>query len=228
MAAVIVKRTIFKLPHPSAIRNWTSAVDAQPGFQSEVLRALNTLKDEDKDCCLIFDSMAIRQQLVWNAQQHRYEGFCDYGNNVNIENQDMECTEALVFMLVSLKGVWKWPVAYFLKHSMSAETLAKLIKTTLTLTAELGLRVRAITCDGDSVNCCALKILGANIFVEDYRNIKNSFPHVKLNYNVKVLLDPCHMLKLARNAIADYKTFIRNDNFIKWEYIHLSTLYSSK
>lgn len=194
-------------------------MNAQPGFQSEVLSALNTLKDEDKDCCLLFDSMAIRQQLLWDEQQHKYVGFCDYGNNVNIENKDMECTEALVFMLVSLKSSWKWPIAYFLKHSMTATTLAELIKTALILTAQSGLRIRAITCDGDTVNCSALQMLGAKIFVEDYKDIKNFFPHIAMQYKVRVLLDPCHMIKLARNAIADYGTFTYNGQCIKWEYI---------
>lgn len=50
--------------------------------------------------------MAVRQQLIWDKQQHKYIGFCDYGNNVNIENKDMECTEALVFMLVCLEVVY--------------------------------------------------------------------------------------------------------------------------
>lgn len=41
-----------------------------------------------------------------------------------------------------------------------------------------------------------------------------------MKYNVRVLLDPCHMLKLARNAIADYKEFkIENEGSIKWQYI---------
>ena len=67
-AAGIVKRSIFKLPHPSAIRNWTSVVCAEPGFQTEVLGALNALKNEEKDWCLIFDSMSIRQQLLWDER----------------------------------------------------------------------------------------------------------------------------------------------------------------
>lgn len=53
----------------------------------------------------------------------------------------MESTEALVFMLVCLRGVWKWPIAYFLKHTMTAITLAELIKTALILSAQSGLKV---------------------------------------------------------------------------------------
>jgi hypothetical protein len=135
----------------------------------------------------------------------------------------MECTEALVFMLVSLRGVWKWLIAYFLKHTITATTLAELIKTALTLTAQSGLKVRAIICDGDSVNCNALQILGTNIFVEDYRNIKNFFQHDIMKHKVRVLLDPCHMLKLARNALADYGEFKSNEYLIKWK--HITQLY---
>lgn len=104
---------------------------------------------------------------------------------------------------------------------MTATTLAELIKTALILTAQSRLRVRSITCDGDSVNCSGLKILGANIFVQDYKDIKNFFVHDIMKNKVRLLLNPCHMLKLGRNAIADYKEFKSNDNehSIKWEHI---------
>lgn len=164
--------------------------------------------------------MAIRQQLIWDEKEQKYIGFCDYGNSVTLENKDIEATEALVFMLLSLKRIWKWPIAYFFKHAMSATVLSELIKTALILTAEAGLRIRAVTCDGDSSNCSALKILDANIFDKNYKNLRNFFPHVTMNHNVHVLLDAYHMLKLARNAIADYKELkTENEGLIKWQYI---------
>lgn len=51
------------LPHPSSIRHWTSAIHVKPGFFTQVLEILEKIPDEDKDSALIFDSMAIRQQL---------------------------------------------------------------------------------------------------------------------------------------------------------------------
>jgi len=56
---------------------------------------------------------------------------------------------------------------------MSATTLAKLIKTALILTAKERLKVSTINCDGSRINCqsSALEMLGANIFVQDYRDI---------------------------------------------------------
>jgi len=51
----------------------------------------------------------------------QYIGFCDYGNAVSLENNDVETKEAflLVFLLVSLKGAWKCPIAYFLINKTS-------------------------------------------------------------------------------------------------------------
>jgi len=60
--------------------------------------------------------MAIRQQLVWNTADQKCVGYRDYGNNVNFERNEMETKDALVSMVVNLKGKWKWPIAYFLKN----------------------------------------------------------------------------------------------------------------
>jgi len=56
-------------------------VNAEPGFHREVLDALKVLiREEDGDCVLIFDGIAIRQQLLWDQQERKFQGFCDYGD----------------------------------------------------------------------------------------------------------------------------------------------------
>lgn len=213
-------RTNFALPHPSSIRNWTSTVNAEPGFHQEILETLKVItKEEDRDCALIFDGMAIRQQLLWDQQQRKFQGFCDYGSEITMEKNEVEAKEALVFLVVSLKATWKFPIGYFLKHQMTSAILAELIKTALCLTAQVGIRVRSITCDGESTNCGALQNLGCAIFVERYHDIKNAFLHPSLNYEVRVILDSCHMLKLGRNTLADYKELSCAEGRIKWQYL---------
>lgn len=134
--------------------------NAEPGFHKEILDALkNITREEDRDCSLTFDSMAIRQQLLWDEHQQKFVGFCDYGNQTIIERKDTEAKEALVFLLVCLKGRWKWPIGYFLKCQMISSILAELIKTALTLTAQANIKVRSVTCDGESTNCGALQDL---------------------------------------------------------------------
>lgn len=46
--------------------------------------------------------MAIRQQVLLDEYTHRFVGFCDYGNNISLENNENTAKEALIFMLVSL------------------------------------------------------------------------------------------------------------------------------
>lgn len=92
------------LPNPSPLRNWTMSVNAEPGFQRDVFSALKQLNDEDRDCNLVFDSMVIRKQVMWNKQCQKYIGYCNYGNELYLEGSDIE---ALVFMLVGINGKWK-------------------------------------------------------------------------------------------------------------------------
>ncbi|EFN63669.1 hypothetical protein EAG_07191 [Camponotus floridanus] len=45
------------------------------GFFTQVLEILEKIPDEDKDCALIFDSMAIRQQLCWSQTENKFVGY---------------------------------------------------------------------------------------------------------------------------------------------------------
>lgn len=100
----------MNLPHPSSIRHWHSSVNAEPGFHKEIISFLKNLPSDDKDCNMIFDSMSIRQQLLWNEQEGKIVGYVDYENDIHIEEKDSLANESLVFMLVAFNGKWKWPI----------------------------------------------------------------------------------------------------------------------
>ncbi len=60
-----------------------------------------------------------------------------------------------------------------------------------------------MTCDAPPTNISTLKKLGASF---DLSGIKSSFPHPSDHTkSVAVILDPCHMLKLAQNTLANLK-----------------------
>ncbi|XP_047142967.1 THAP domain-containing protein 1 A [Hydra vulgaris] len=64
-----------------------------------------TFKDSSyKDCALIFDSMHIRAALRYDNVTGSYEGFSSFGNNILAYDPDKLATEALIFMVVGLKG----------------------------------------------------------------------------------------------------------------------------
>ena len=49
---------------------------------------------------------------------------------------------------------------------------------------------------------------------------KPYFKHPKADYNIYATLDICHMLKLARNSLAELKTFFTSsEERICWQYI---------
>ncbi|EFN61310.1 THAP domain-containing protein 9, partial [Camponotus floridanus] len=126
------------LPNPSSLRNWTMSVNAEPGFQRDVFSALKQFNDEDRDCNLVFDSMAIRKQVMWNKQCQKYIGYCNYDNELHLEGSNTVATEALVFMLVGINGKWKWPIGYFFIDKIKAVIQAELIKTALILAGDAG------------------------------------------------------------------------------------------
>lgn len=206
------------LPHPSSISNWTSTVNAEPGFFKEVFEALQYFPTEDKDCNLVLDGMSIRKQILWDSKNEKFIGYCDFGNDLQLQNVDTPATEALVFMLVSINGKWKWPIGYFLQTKSSANIQAELMRTAINLSIKYGLRVLSVTCDGTFSNFSSLSYLGCTI----RGNIDDLVPyflHGDKNQKIYFIPDACHMLKLARNAIANCKQIKSKDGVIDWKYI---------
>jgi len=109
-------------------------------------------------------------------------------------------------MLVALNGAWKIPIGYFPVHSLSGSERGQLLKTVLELIHETGVIVRSITFDGAGVNKSMCSALGANF---DYysQDFKPWFEHPITKERVLIFWDPCHMLKLIRNALAEKGPF---------------------
>jgi len=123
---------------------------------------LKILPVGDKDCNLVIDGMAIRKQLIWDGSLNFFRGYCDYGNNIPIEGTETVAKEVLVFLLVNLKGKWKWPIAYFFVHNLNAKIQAQLIQIALDLSDEFNMRVWGITLDGAKTNMSTLEVLGCS------------------------------------------------------------------
>ena len=224
-------RSILPLPHPSLIRKWSSILECEPGFIKEAFESLQkdaTSCPEKQDCCLIIDAMSTRKQTLWDSQQDKYVGFVNYGT-VPTEKPDILASEAVVFLLVGARSHWKCPIGYFLADKMSAKTQAQLVRIALEMAAEAGLRVWSITTDGTTVNISMFRELGGN-FTTSYDSMVTKFKHPTENYYVYGILDPCHMLKLARNALAHLTSFVDEENkLIKWNFfISLNTIQDSE
>lgn len=215
----------MKLPHPASLANWISNVDVMPGFLKNVFDRLKNLPAENKDCNLVIDGMAIRKQIIWSPSENKFVGYCDYGDCLQVEGDDVPATETLVFMLVGLKNQWKWPIGYFLQNKSSATVQASLIKSTIHLSKQAGLKIHGITFDGTLTNFATLNSLGCN-FYGDICEMKSNFSFNGENFHA--IPDPCHMLKLARNCLATMGKIKSPQGTIDWSYImKLHTLQNS-
>ncbi len=215
-------RTIFTLPHPRSLRQWSSSVKCAPGFFKDVFKQLQdkvAKGDFVKDCALMLDSMHIKSRTQYNRSEDKFEGFVDFGQDLEIDHEKL-ATEALVFMLVGLSGRWKFPVGYFFCDKVDAEVQSRLVQLALDLAHEHGLKVHSVTCDCTNVNPKTLSLLGCQWLGDELlSNLDPSFTH---GNEVHMVLDACHLLKLARNALAALKVMVDGQGWpIKWDHLLL-------
>ena len=112
---------------------------------------------------------------------------------------------------------WKCPIGYFLTDKLTGKLQAKLVQEALIMAAEAGLHVYSVTADGTSVNFTMFSELGCT-FTTSYESMITKIKHPTQNYFVYAILDPCHILKLARNALAHLGSIVDcENNIITWK-----------
>ena len=146
--------------------------------------------------------MSIKKEVLWDAKRQKFAGNTDYGP-ILAEDQDTIAHNALVVMAVGLQKPWSYPIAYFLVNHMDSKMQAQIIKESINLLTDAGLDVHAVTFDGCSKNLATARCLGCKIDSFD-----GSFQHpTRPGKTLYIILDICHMLKLARNAFGDKEIF---------------------
>ena len=211
-----VRKTLH-LPHPATLRSWAGNVVCEPGFLSNVISSVSAKLplSGETECALILDEMSIRKDTQWDKRQSKFVGNVDYGK---IKGEDSEniATNVLVVMAVGLKSPWQRPIAYFLTNKTNSEIQAQIIKKAIILLYEENVVVKSVTFDGPTKNIATARKLGCNI-----DDLQGSFPHpCRPDLNVYIILDICHMLKLARNALGDMNVFVTpKEEKISWEFI---------
>ena len=162
----------------------------------------------------MLDAMSIRKMLVFDQRSQTMQGYCDLGSGP--EEDGKEASEAMVFMLTGLRAAWKAPVAFFFTTSLSAETLRQLLSHTIQTLQQHQFCIACVTMDGHASNLGMCRSLGAKMnlcapTVQPYFEFDDE--------KIFILLDPCHMVKLVRNALHSYGTLISSSGAVKWSYI---------
>ena len=134
-------RTVFFLPHSSSLPN------CDVGFFKDVFLELKNKVEEDPanaDCTLLCDAMKIKSSTIYNKETVCFEGFVNYGNDIIVDDENEIAADALVFMLVSLKNSWKYPIGYVLINGIDATNSHSLLSQALKYSVTMMVQVRIL------------------------------------------------------------------------------------
>jgi hypothetical protein len=162
----------------------------------------------------MLDEMSIRKHVEWDGKQFR--GYVDLGTGIN-DDLLPGATDTLVFMAVSVNSGWKVLCGYFLVNGLTGEQKANLTKECITKLHEVGVKVVSLTCDGPTSHQAMLKLPDAQLSPD---GLQAFFQHpCDPKAKIYILLDACHMIKLVRNTMSDWRLLKDKDgNVIRWQF----------
>lgn len=219
------------LPALRTIKAWfaNSDIRGDPGIQDETIERLKKIAAEYKEknghdliCCLIFDEMHLRKQILFSMEKMEYVGFANYGRKPGNE-QTSFAKQAIVFLLNGIDVNFEFPVVYHFIDDLDMHQRKNLIEEVIAMVTRCGIRITNLTFDGYSANMPAMELLGAELKINLKQKNRKFRPFIvnPINKNkIFVMLDPCHMEKLIRNRWATCKVFFDGaGNKIEWKYI---------
>ena len=102
---------------------------------------------------------------------------------------------------------------------IKAEDLHAFLARALDMCLDHNIDVQALTMDGTSTNFSAMRKFGCH-FSGGIEKMTGKFNYGKFNHPIYFIPDAAHMLKLARNALADLDYFVDGDGRkIEWRFI---------
>lgn len=212
-----------QLPHPSTLAKWYSQSDCcgEPGILSEAIKTLEKLakvsKEQNKPLLgsLAFDEVAIRRHVQYDHQKKQWYGYITKGKP-GADGKLPVANNALVFMLTILNFCVSIPIAYYNITTLDGNEKKNLLLDIMTTLHDVGVTVTNVTFDGLKSNQTACELLGASF--DPHKPIP-FFLHPVSKHKVYVILDPCHMLKLIRNALGDLSRIVDpSRGAIRWSY----------
>lgn len=223
------------LPHAKTIQNWYANSDlcGEPGIQVDHMAKLEKFamnfrdeKGSDIYCSLVFDEMHIRRQVLWSSQ-HQFIGYINQEKDPNSQDRTIS-TQAILFILNGINVNLEFPVAYFFINTLNCGQRKDLVIEVVEAVSKCGINITNLTFDGYSSNIPMCQMLGAqlDIFSPEFQPFfKNPFS----DNEIHIILDPCHMEKLVRNALAEKEVFYDAENGkIEWKFIESLHKFSKK
>ncbi|XP_065088418.1 uncharacterized protein LOC135709899 [Ochlerotatus camptorhynchus] len=159
----------------------------------ELLRLkVNTMKDADLDCGIVFDEMSIEDARSYCISSGKFYG------NVTTEDQSVLASHALVFMLVGIRSRWKQVVAFhFTGNSVSEKILKNILWDIIFKVEAIGCKVHFITSDCAPGNKKLWNDIGLKFHKADVLSSTPITHPVDHKRTLEVMPDVVHVFKSA-------------------------------
>lgn len=219
------------LPHRRTMRSWhqNSDIKSDPGIQEVHMTKLKKIANDYKEkhghdlvCSLVFDEMNIRKQIYWSLQQLDYVGYVNYGQDMNDEQKTV-ARQAIVFILNGINANFEFPVAYYFINTLKHESRNNLLNEIIAAVTECGICISNITFDGYTSNVPMCQLFGADLDIHS-PTFQTFFLNPVNKEKIYIIIDPCHMEKCLRNALAGSKV-LYDDRGEKIEWRYIESLY---
>ena len=151
-SAYEVERKKRFLPSTRTLQKKLQCIHFDSGCLEEIVHLLqhkvSCMSEDDKDCVIVFDEMAIQPGITYCSNLKKYVGYTTAPGNTGIANH------LLVFMLAGLRARWKQVVGYhFTGDAIESGCLKTILYDLIGKVEAIGLRVYAAISDcGGMVN----------------------------------------------------------------------------
>ena len=208
--------SILVLPSDRTLRDYTHFVKAQAGFSPEVDRQLQREAKLDsiplyqRNICLVFDEVKIKEDLVYDKHSGDIIGFTNLGDvndqllafeqtHLNPSPQPQLATHMLVFMVCGILSNLEFAYAQFPCTSVTGDQLYSLVWGCVRHLETAGFKVLATTCDGAASNRKFIGVHGkAGEFIHKTVNPFTDEPRPLFFFS-----DAPHLIKTVRNCWAN-------------------------
>ena len=206
----LLKKTLA-LPGISILKSYLKKVDIKPGFHQNIFDALTYkaehMSAELKFCAILFDEMAIKEQVSYDIRNDNVCGLEYFGTGGRTR---YVANHAGGFMVRGLVDKWKQPVGYFLTSGpMCSDRLTSTLLTCIEKVRATGLIVKAVICDQSINNRYVVNSLGVSV---DCPTFQHNGP------TILCYIYPPHLLKNIRNNMKR-SGFRVNEELVSWKYV---------
>lgn len=220
---------ICPLPGKKTLDKLISKLTLKPGINDTLFDHLKQkvlkMPSAHKYCTIIFDEMAIAAQLSYSVKDDCIQGFCDDGNQRNVQFAD----HVLVFMIRGVIKKYKQPVAYsFCAGTTKTHSLKEQIKLIIENVQKTGLKVICTVCDQGTTNIAAINSLiddTKQFYMRRGEEWVGGFFEIN-GEKIHPIFDPPHLIKGIRNNLLNKNlvfTLGGKTKIAKWS--HIGALY---